>query len=71
MTHTFAIQMLLRSLPPSYKEFVHEYVKKGEMSTFQAFVMKLRYVKVQPIAGEIVDEGIYDILIINVSPYNI
>ena len=71
MTDTFAIKMVLRSLPPSYKEFVHEYIKKGELSTFQAFVMKLRNVKVEPIAGEIIDEGIFDILVINVSPYNI
>jgi hypothetical protein len=67
MTDTFAIKMVLRSLPPSYKEFVHEHVKKGELSTFHAFVMKLRNVKVEPIAGEIIDEGIFDILVINVS----
>ena len=63
----FAITGVLRSLPPSYKDFVHGYVARGESFTFHEFVAKLRSVKVEPIAGEIIDgEGIYDIPVVNV-----
>ena len=33
-TNEFAITMVLHSLPPSYKNFVHDYVGRGETSTF-------------------------------------
>ena len=65
-TEEFAITTVLRSLPPSYKHFVHGYVGRGESSTFHEFMVKLRSVKVEPIAGEIIDgEGIYDIHVVN------
>ena len=66
-TDEFAITGVLRSLPPSYKDFVHSYVGRGETSHFHEFMVKLRFVKVEPVAGEIIDrEGIYDILVVNV-----
>jgi len=62
MTDQFAIDGVLRSLPPSYKEVVRGYVMGGITRTFHQFVSQLRTVKVEPIAGEIIDEtGIFDI----------
>jgi len=66
-TDEFAITTVLHSLPPSYKNFVHDYVGRGETSHFHVFMVKLRSVKVEPVAGEIIDgEGIYDIPVVNV-----
>ena len=63
----FAITTVLHSLPPSYEDFVHGYVGRGESSTFHEFMVKLQSVKVELISGEIIDgEGIYDIHVINV-----
>ena len=68
----YAILQVLRSLPPSYRDFVHDYVGRGESFTFHEFVNKLRSLNVKPTDGEFFDgEGIYDIQIINVFPlYN-
>ena len=67
----FAIDGVLRSLPPSYKDHVKDYVMREESFTFHAFLAKLRTLKVEPIAGEVIDEeGIYDIRVINVFPLN-
>ena len=55
MTDKFAIDGLLRSLPPSYKNYVKDYVMRGDSITFCEFVSQLSHVKVEPIAGEVVD----------------
>ena len=71
-TDEFAITTVLHSLPPSYKNFVHDFVGKGETFHFDhEFMVKLLSVKVEPVVGEIVDgEGIYDIHVVNVLfPY--
>ena len=71
MTDEFAIDGVLRSLPPSYKNFVIGYVMRGESFTFHEFLAKLRTLKVDPIAGEVIDgEGIFDIQVINVFMTN-
>ena len=71
MTYEFAIDGVLRSLPPSYKDFVIGYVMRGESFTFHEFLARLRTVKVKPIEGEVVDgEGIFDIQVINVFMLN-
>lgn len=62
MTDDLANSVVLRSLPPSYKNFVNEFVMGGESVTFQQFMARVRTVKVEPIEGEIVDpKGICDI----------
>ena len=67
MADAFTIDVVLRSLPPSYEGVVNGYVMRGESFTFREFISQIRTVQVQPIAGEIVDgEGIYDIHVINV-----
>lgn len=44
---------------------------RGESFTFHAFLAELRTLKVEPIAGEVIDgEGVYDIHVINVFPQN-
>ena len=59
--------MVLHSLPPSYRDYVHGYVGSGESSHFFEFMINLRDLRVEPIEGEIIDgEGIYDIHVINV-----
>jgi hypothetical protein len=58
-TEEFAITTVLHSLPPSYKDFVHDYVGRGESFTFHEFMVRLRNVKVEPIAGEIIDGEVY------------
>ena len=40
-TDEFAITTVLHSLPPSYKDFIHGYVGKGETSHFHEFMVKL------------------------------
>ena len=62
-----AINTMLHSLPPSYRDLVHGYVGRGESLQLFEFMVSLRDVEVEPIEGEIVDgEGIFDILVINV-----
>src|ERR1041385_8887958 len=59
-TEESAIKMVLHSLPPSYTDFVHDYVGRGESLQFFEFMVNLRDLEVEPIKGEIVDgEGIY------------
>ena len=65
MADTFAIQAVLRSLPPSYKELVDEYVIKSESLLITDFLVEIKDVKVEPIEGEIDDtQGIFDIRVI-------
>ena len=60
MTDEFAIDGVLRSLPPNFKNYVRDYVMGRDPITFCEFVSLLRHVKVEPIAGEVVNaEGIY------------
>ena len=60
MTDKLAIDGLLRSLPPSYKNYVRDFVMRGDSITFCEFVSQLSHVKVEPIAGEVVNaEGIF------------
>ena len=67
MTDEFAIDGVLRSLPPSFKNYVRDYVMGRDSITFCEFVSRLRHVKVEPIAGEVVNaEGISDIQVVNV-----
>ena len=62
MADAFAIDVVLRSLPPSYGGVVSGYVVRGESFTFAEFMSQIRTIQVQPIAGEIIDgEGIFDI----------
>ena len=59
MTDDLAIDGMLHSLPPSLKNYVRDYVMIGDSITFCEFVSRLRHVKVEPIAGEVVNaEGI-------------
>jgi hypothetical protein len=67
MTKRFLVDGVLRSLPPNYIDHVMVYVMWEESFTFHAFLDELRNLKVEPIAGEVIDgEGIYDIRVINV-----
>jgi hypothetical protein len=53
---------VLRSLPPSYRSFIEEFVMGGESVTFDELVARVRSLKVDCIQGEIVDlTGICDI----------
>ena len=71
MTDALAIDAVLFSLPPSYKDVVADYVMRGESFTFHEFLARLRTVKVKPIEGEVIDgEGIFDIQVINVFMLN-
>jgi hypothetical protein len=59
-TEEFAINTVLHSLPPSYQDYVHGYVGRGDNMHLQDFMTNLLDAKVAPIEGEIVDgEGIY------------
>ena len=54
----------------STKDFVKDYVMRGESFTFHEFLAPLRTEKVEPIAGEVInDKSIYDICVIDVFPY--
>ena len=60
MTDEFAIDGVLRSLPPSFKNYVRDYVMGGDSISFCEFCSRLRHVKVEPIEGEVVNaEGIF------------
>jgi hypothetical protein len=53
---------VLRSLPPSYRSFVEDFVMGGESVTFHELVPMVRSLKVESSQGEIVDPtGICDI----------
>ena len=63
MTDDLAIDGVLRSLPPSFKKYARHYVMGRDSITFSEFVSRVRYVKVEPIAGEVVNaEGIYIVI---------
>jgi hypothetical protein len=54
--------VVLRSLPPSYRSFVEDFVMGGESVTFHELVGRVRSLKVDCIQGEIIDPtGICDI----------
>jgi hypothetical protein len=62
MTDALANSAVLRSFPPSNRDFVKRFVKKGEAVTFHQLLVRFRTLKVEPIEGEIVDpSGIFDI----------
>ena len=67
-TEEFAINTMLHSLPPSYEDYVHVYVGRGDNMNLQNFMVNLLAAKVAPIEdAEVVDgEGIYLIYFINV-----
>ena len=68
----WAMDIVLRSLPLSYKSFVRDFVMKGEVFTFFAFLDRLRTAKVEPVAAEIIDpEGIYDIQVYKCFPFTL
>ena len=47
-TDTFGINVILRSLPLGYKNFVESYVMSGESVTLPEFLEKVRTVVVEP-----------------------
>ena len=54
----------------STKDFVEDYVMRRESFTFHEILAALKTEKVEPIAGEVVDDKcIYDICVIDVFPY--
>jgi hypothetical protein len=68
MTNGIAIDGVLCPLPPIYQDFFIGYVMQGESFSFHGFLTQLRTVKVEPLAGEVInDAGICDIQVINVS----
>ena len=48
-TDTFVISVILRSLPPSYRDFVDSYVMKDESVELPAFLEMVRNVQVENI----------------------
>ena len=59
----FAVNVLLRSLPPSYSSFVDGFVKEGAWASFHQIREKIRLLEVEPVAGEVIEgQGIFDIL---------
>src|SRR3954462_4991792 len=67
-TEEFVINTLLHSLPPSYGDYVHSYVRSGANMSLQNFMTDLLTADIAPIEdAEVVDgEGIYLIYFINV-----
>jgi hypothetical protein len=60
--------VVLCSLPPSYRNFVEDFVMGGESVTFRELVARVRTLKVESIQGEIIDRQVYTIYnVINVS----
>ena len=53
MPSEFAIDGVLCSLPPSFKNYVRDYVMGRDWITFREFVSRLRHVKVERITGEV------------------
>ena len=67
MADEFAIDGVLRSLPPSFKNYVRGYVMERDSITFCEFISRFRTVKAEPIVGKVIDaKGIFDIRVINV-----
>ena len=67
MTDSFAIDGVLHSLPPVYKDVVLGHLMRGESFPFHEFLTGLRTLKVEPIAGEVINgAGIFEICVINV-----
>ena len=63
-----AIDVLMISLPPSYRGFIENYVMGNVELSWDEFLDHLRAHEVEPDGGEIIDdEGILDILVINAS----
>mgnify|MGYP001797472102 CR=1 FL=1 len=54
MIEYFAIDGVLPSLPPVYKDVFLGYVMQGESFTFHEFLDELRPLKVEPIEGEVI-----------------
>ena len=65
----FVVNVLLRSLPPSYSNFVEGYVKAGAWASFHQVLGRIQDQKVESMASEVIDEkGIFDILkVLNVK----
>jgi hypothetical protein len=62
MTNEIVIDGVMCWLPPIYKDFGIGYALPGELFTFYGFPSRLRTVKVEPIAGEIVNpKKVYEI----------
>ena len=60
MPDEFAIDGLLRSLPPSFKNFVRDFVKERDSITYPELVSRLRRIERIPIEREIDNaEGIF------------
>ena len=65
MDDSFVINAVFRSLPLSYKKTKANYIPQSHHLSFNQFLNEIEMVKVEPIAGEIIDlAGIFDILII-------
>jgi hypothetical protein len=63
MTDELTIDVVFLSHSPSYKEFIKSYVITGyDDITFYQCIVQLKHLKVDPIAGEVIDlAGIFDI----------
>jgi hypothetical protein len=55
MTDELAIDGVLRSLPPSYHDHVIYYARRKQEYTFPDLMAELQTLKVEPVAGEIID----------------
>ena len=68
ITYEIAMNVVLLSLPMSYKNIVAGYIRdKDDHVLFFDFMMWLRNQKVDSTAGEVIDgAGIFDIQVINV-----
>ena len=53
MNENFAIDGAMRSLSPSFKNYVGDYVMGRDLITFYEFESRLRHVKVEPISREV------------------
>lgn len=72
MADSFAILAVLRSLPPSYEQYICGYAMERDSITFLEFIEQIGTVKVELIDGEVIDDekGIYLIYrIINVLSF--
>jgi hypothetical protein len=62
MTDDIGKDVVLQSLPPSYKAYVEGYLMAGFDVTFHQCIIQIRSLKVETIVGEIADPaGIFDI----------
>ena len=70
MTDELAVDVVLRLLPPSNKDYVRGVAMKREPFSSFTFPTRLRTTKVEPIEAEIIDpEGIFDIQAIIFFPF--